>query len=63
MKEKIDYINLIDIAKINLNTSMNETMELYKKYKDSETKRKLINFINDRKKIFLFDKETIQKYL
>lgn len=63
MKEKIDYINLMDIAKTNLNNLINDTMELYKKRKDYETKGKLINLINDRRNIFLFNKETIRKYL
>lgn len=63
MEEKIDYINLIDIAKMNLNKSINDTMKLYKKEKNSENKRKLIDLICDRNKIFLFDKETIKKYL
>ena len=42
---------------------MNDNMELYKKQKNPETKRKLMNLIYDRKNIFLFDKETIKKYL
>ena len=63
MKENIDYINLMNIAKINLSNSINDNMELYKKQKNHETKRKLMNLIYDRKNIFLFDKETIKKYL
>lgn len=63
MEEKIDYINLMDIAKMNLNKCINDTMKLYKKEKNSENKRKLIDLICDRNKIFLFDKETIKKYL
>lgn len=63
MKENIDYINLMNIAKINLSNSINDNMELYKKQKNPETKRKLMNLIYDRKNIFLFDKETIKKYL
>lgn len=63
MKENIDYINLMNIAKINLSNCINDNMELYKKQKNPETKRKLMNLIYDRKNIFLFDKETIKKYL
>lgn len=63
MEEKIDYINLIDIAKVNLNNCINDTVELYKKQKDPEIKRELINLIYDRKRMLLFDKETIKKYL
>lgn len=63
MKEKIDYINLIDIAKINLSNCINDTVEQYKKEKSPEIKTKLINLIYDRKNMFLFDKKTIEKYL
>lgn len=63
MVEEIDYINLMDIAKINLNNCIKDTMELYKKEKNPEIKRKLLDLIYDRRNIFLFDKETIKKYL
>ena len=63
MEEKIDYINLIDIAKINLNKNINKTVKINKKQKNTKIKSKLIDLIHDRKKIFLFDKETIKKYL
>lgn len=63
MEEKIDYINLMDIAKENLNDCINETMELYKKQNKPEIKKKLIRLMSDRRMIFLFDKKTIKKYL
>ena len=63
MEEKIDYISLMDVAKINLNNLINDAMELYKKEKNSEAKRKLISLIYDRNNLFLFDKKTIKKYL
>ena len=63
MTEKVDYINLMDIAKMNLNNHINETMEIYKIQKKPEIKRKLIALMYDRKNIFLFDKDTIKKYL
>ena len=63
MTEDIDYISLLDVAKMNLNERINETMRLYKEQKDSSKKKELINLLNDRQNIFLFDKETIRKYL
>ena len=36
MREKIDYINLMDIAKINLSNCINDTMNLYKKQQTTE---------------------------
>ena len=63
MTEDIDYVSLLDVAKMNLNERINETMILYKEQKDSSKKKELINLLNDRQNIFLFDKETIRKYL
>lgn len=63
MTEDIDYVSLLDVAKMNLNERINETMRLYKEQKDSSQKKELINLLNDRQNIFLFDKETIRKYL
>lgn len=63
MEEKNDYVNLMDIAKRNLTNLINEATKLYKKEKNDETKRKLMSLINDRNNLFLFDKETIKKYL
>ena len=63
MTEDIDYVSLLDVAKMNLNERINETMRLYKEQKDSSKKEELINLLNDRQNIFLFDKETIRKYL
>ena len=63
MTEDIDYVSLLDVAKMNLNEKINETMRLYKEQKDSSKKKELINLLNDRQNIFLFDKETIRKYL
>lgn len=63
MTEDIDYVSLLDVAKMNLNERINETMRLYKEQNDSSKKKELINLLNDRQNIFLFDKETIRKYL
>lgn len=63
MSEYIDYINLMDVAKMNLNNCINDTINLYKEKHTSEIKMQLINLIYDRKKLFLFDKKIIEKYL
>lgn len=63
MKKNIDYINLMDIAKINLNEKINNAMNAYKKERNSERKIELIKLLNDRKRLFFFDKEIIEKYL
>lgn len=63
MEEKIDYINLIDVSKMNLNSYINIAMQNYKENRRKEDKDRLIELINDRKKLFLFDKEIIKKYL
>ena len=39
MEEIFDYINLIDIAIMNLNEYYNNTIELYKKEKTSDIKK------------------------
>ena len=61
MEEKIDYINLIDVSKMNLNNYINTAMQNYKENRRKEDKDRLIELINDRKKLFLFDKEIIKK--
>lgn len=63
MDKKVDYVNLMSIAESNLNNCINETMNLYKEKKSTEIKMKLVKLIYERKKLFLFDKETIKKYL
>jgi len=63
MDEKVDYVNLMSIAESNLNNCINETMNLYREKKSTEIKMKLVKLIYERKKLFLFDKETIKKYL
>lgn len=63
MDKKVDYVNLMSIAELNLNNCINETMNLYKEKKSTEIKMKLVKLIYERKKLFLFDKETIKKYL
>ncbi|MBQ7411075.1 MAG: hypothetical protein IJW20_06820 [Clostridia bacterium] len=63
MKKTVDYINLMSIAKENLNAKINFAMEKYKLEKTKERKMELIYLIEDRKQLFLFDKNVISKYL
>lgn len=63
MKTNINYISLIDIAKINLSNKFNYKLQEYKKNQTSELKEDIIKLVQDRKKIFLFDKDIINKYL
>lgn len=63
MEQKIDYVNLMDIAKMNLSKRINENIILYMEKQTNENKIKLLNLIHDRKKLFLFDKNIIKKYL
>ena len=63
MEEKIDYINLIDVSKMNLNNYINIAMQNYKENRRKDDSDSLIEIINYRKKLFLFDKEIIKKYL
>lgn len=58
-----DYINLFDIAKINLNSQINIAMNNFKKQKTDKNKKEFLELILDRKKMFLYDKPTIRKYL
>ena len=48
---------------MNLNNYINIAMQNYKENRRKEDKDRLIELINDRKKLFLFDKEIIKKYL
>ena len=43
MSECIDYINLMDVAKMNLNNCINDTINLYKEKHTPEIKMQLIN--------------------
>lgn len=63
MEKNIDYITLMDIAKINLSDKINYRMKEYKKSNNLDLKREIIYLLNDRKEIFLFNKKIIEKYL
>ena len=55
--------NIQDIAKINLNSQINIAMNNFKKQKTDKNKKEFLELILDRKKMFLYDKPTIRKYL
>ncbi len=62
-----DLKDLMDDAIINISESLSEKIELYKNQKNilkrMELKKEITNLFLDRRKVFLFDKETIKKYI
>lgn len=63
MNKNIDYIDLINVSKVNLMKKINEKMSEYEKTPTPELKQELINLTIDRKQLYSFDIPTIQKYL
>ena len=63
VENKIDYKYLVDDAKINLSTQLNDKMNEYKKNPTKELKKDILQLIQDRQNIFLFDVDTIIEYL
>lgn len=63
MNKYIDYMDLIDVAKINLMKKFNSKMDEYEKKPTDELKKEIINISIDRKNLYSFDIPTIQKYL
>lgn len=63
MNKFIDYMDLIDVAKINLMKKFNSKMEEYEKAPTDELKKEIISISFDRKQLYSFDIPTIQKYL
>ena len=59
----VNYMDLVDIAKINLMKKFNSKMEEYEKNPTVELKKEIINISIDRKQLYSFDIPTIQKYL
>lgn len=59
----VNYMDLIDIAKINLMKKFNLKMEEYEKTPTPELKQEIIKISFDRKQLYSFDIPTIQKYL
>lgn len=63
MNKYTDYMDLIDVAKINLMKKFNSKMSEYEQTPTEELKREIINISIDRKNLYSFDIPTIQKYL
>ncbi len=63
MNRYIDYMDLIDIAKVNLMKKITQKTEEYQKVPSQELKKELINLNIDRKQIYSLDIPTIKKYL
>ena len=63
MNKYIDYMDLIDVAKINLMKKFNSKMNEYEKTPTDELKRDIINISIDRKNLYSFDIPTIKKYI
>lgn len=59
----INYMDLIDVAKINLMKKFNSKMEEYENTPTTELKQEIIELSFDRKQLYSFDIPTIQKYL
>ena len=61
--KNIDYIDLIEIAKINLENKLNEKVEEYKKERTPELKREVAKLMQDREEIYKLNKKVIEKYI
>lgn len=59
----VNYMDLIDIAKINLMKKINSKIEEYEKNPSIELKKEIIDISLDRKQLYSLDIPTIQKYL
>ncbi len=63
MSNNVDYIALMDIAKMNLANKINLTRARYKLNPTKQLKNELIELTSDRKELFMFNTEVIKKYL
>jgi len=61
--KNIDYIDLIEIAKINLANKLNEKVEEYKKERTPELKREVAKLMQDREELYKLNKKVIEKYI
>ena len=61
--KNIDYIDLIEIAKINLANKLNEKVEEYKKERTPELKREVAKLMQEREDIYKLNKKVIEKYI
>lgn len=63
MNDFCNYMDLIDVAKINLMKMFNKKMDEYERNPSIELKKEIIKISIDRKKLYELDITTIQKYL
>ena len=63
MNNFCDYMDLIDVAKINLMKKFNLKMDEYEKNPSLELKKEIVDISLDRKQLYMLDIPTIQKYL
>lgn len=63
MNNFYNYMDLIDVAKINLMKKFNLKMDEYEKNPTVELKKEIIDISIDRKQLYSLDIPTIQKYL
>jgi len=62
MKDNMDYIDKIKIAKINLTNKLNKKIDEYKKEHTAERKREIAELMIDKRELYLFNKKVIEKY-
>lgn len=60
---KMDYIDKIEIAKTNLNKRLNDIIDEYKKEHTAERKREIAELMQDKREIYLSNKNVIEKYI
>ena len=56
-------LNLFGIATINLTNKLNRAVELYKVRPSKELKNEIIEMTMDRRNIYMYNKEVIDKYI
>jgi len=60
---KITMLNLFGIAAINLTNKLNRAVELYKVRPSKELKNEIVEMTMDRRNIYMYNKEVIDKYI
>ena len=56
-------LNLFGIATINLTNKLNSAVELYKVRPSKELKNEIVEMTMDRRNIYMYNKEVIDKYI
>lgn len=60
---EMNYVDKIEIAKINLTNKLNEKVDEYKKERTAERKREIAELMQDKREIYLSNKRIIEKYI